>query len=265
MDSIISPEGCGVGRESVLMNGQCFRWYANYTQQQDIQFGRSAKPGEVPFAVYISATNKFLGVSYAYSGGYYDKTAIKIYPGAQSLDQLPDSYLVDSLYVHPDYIRVVESKSDLALIKLKQSIPLDISGQEIRILNAICLPIKTKYLPLNDINQLALVAGFGAYGNQLHTVSRLQVGWVYLVYNDDPVWYYMIRYPRFNGTVICEGDSGGPLYQYVNGRAVLIGIALSSQKSNDNNCMNQNDDKKDMFFVRIAPKLDWIQQVISEN
>ncbi|XP_054159082.1 chymotrypsin-2-like [Oppia nitens] len=273
MDSIISPEGCGVGRESVLMNGQCFRWYANYTQQQDIQFGRSAKPGEVPFAVYIHKYKKLWIFPYGesmcsgsilnnrwiitaahciYKNGYYDKSAFTVYPGAQSRKHLPLGYSVDQLYAHPDYISGNETKSDIGLIKLKQWIPLPTKRQPISLMNAICLPTNSSikssssgrytpstgiYTPSENLNQLALVAGFGTYGNHLHTVNRLHIGW---------------------------GDSGGPLYQYINGRAVLIGIISGAEKSNTN-CLNPNDYKKLILFVRILPHLDWITNIVSNN
>ncbi|XP_054159037.1 chymotrypsin-like elastase family member 2A [Oppia nitens] len=279
MDSIISPEGCGVGRESVLMNGQCFRWYANYTQQQDIQFGRSAKPGEVPFAVYIHKYKKLWIFPYGERNGYYDKSDFTVYPGAQSRKHLPLGYNVEQLYAHPDYISGNETKSDIGLIKLKQWIPLPTKRQPIRLMNAICLPTNSsikssssgrytpstgKYTPSENLNQLALVAGFGAYGNHLHTVNRLHIGWVYIVFNDDQLWYYMTRYPRYSGTSICSGDSGGPLYQYINGRAVLIGISSGGEESNTK-CLNPNDYKKLIYFVRILPHLDWITNIVSNN
>ncbi|XP_054159098.1 clotting factor B-like [Oppia nitens] len=234
MDSIISPEGCGVGRESVLMNGQCFRWYANYTQQQDIQFGRSAKPGEVP---------------------------------------------VDQLYAHPDYISGEETKSDIGLIKLKQWKPLPTKPNTINLMNAICLPTNSsikssssgrytpssdRYKPSENLNQLALVAGFGDYDNDGPTVDLLHMGWVYLVYNNDELNYYIRRYPKYNGTSICSGDSGGPLYQYINGRAVLIGIAQGTHKTHTS-CLNTNDYNKLILFVRILPHLDWITNIVSNN
>ncbi|XP_054159096.1 transmembrane protease serine 11D-like [Oppia nitens] len=259
MDSIISPEGCGVGRESVLMNGQCFRWYANYTQQQDIQFGRSAKPGEVP------------------NGYYIDKSDITVYPGIQSIQQLPRGYSVDQLYAYPDYMSGKEVNSDIGLIKLKQWIPLSTTTSHtlFRPINAICLPSNSRNSS-NDrysgksviINQLALVAGFGAYDNDGHiAVDRLHMGWVYLVNNNnnnDDLNYYVTRYPRYNGTVICSGDSGGPLYQYINGRAVLIGIAQGTDKPYTT-CLDPNDNNNIMSFVRILPHLDWITNIVSNN
>ncbi|XP_054159084.1 uncharacterized protein LOC128957362 [Oppia nitens] len=246
MDSIISPEGCGVGRESVLMNGQCFRWYANYTQQQDIQFGRSAKPGEVPFVAYIYKIKKRWIKDNGYRNGHYiDKSFITVYPGTQSLKYLPLGYKVDQLYAYPDYISGKELKSDIGLIKLKQWIPLPTKPNTIIFMNAICLPtnnsIKSSnsiYKPSENLNQLALVAGFGDYDNDGHTVDLLHMGW---------------------------GDSGGPLYQYINGRAVLIGITQSSGRSADKKCLDPKDNYNIIFFVRILPHLDWITNIVSNN
>ncbi|XP_054159104.1 clotting factor B-like [Oppia nitens] len=271
MDSIISPEGCGVGRESVLMNGQCFRWYANYTQQQDIQFGRSAKPGEVPFVAYIFKYMKLWIFPYGRKNGYYDKSDFTVYPGTQSLKHLPLGYSVDQLYAHPDYISGNETKSDIGLIKLKQWIPLPTKPNTISLMNAICLPTNSsikssssgKYKPSENLNQLALVAGFGDYGNHYHTINRLHIGWVYIRYNNDLLSYYMRRYPKYSGTSICNGDSGGPLYQYINGRAVLIGITRSSEAIDS--CLDPKDYKAMMTFVRILPHLDWITNIVSNN
>ena len=57
--------------------------------------------------------------------------------------------------------------------------------------------------------------------------------------------------------VVIKGDSGGPLIQYVGGRAVLIGII---KQGYPNKCSAPN---KKTVFLRVSKIIDWITSVIN--
>ncbi|XP_054164899.1 uncharacterized protein LOC128962545 [Oppia nitens] len=139
------------------------------------------------------------------------------------------------------------SAYDMALIKLTADLPLSsqlsTNGHNYRtLLNGICLP------PLDALNsedEFALMAGYG-YVNRDEKSDRLKIGYIRIkkTYNNASDYWRMIilgeRYPSYNGTFSCSGDSGGPLYQYVNGRAVLIGIT-HGRSGRNHKCDKIND------------------------
>ncbi len=48
----VTLDTCGIGRQSLLMTGHCFKW-ANNWSMSDIQYGRVAEVGEWPWIVLI--------------------------------------------------------------------------------------------------------------------------------------------------------------------------------------------------------------------
>ncbi|XP_054161804.1 uncharacterized protein LOC128959813 [Oppia nitens] len=210
---------CGIGRQSLLANGKCFQWLSNQSlTPSELNNGRNAGPGEVPFAKTV---------------------------------------------VHYKYPRRRLQAYDMALIKLTADLPLSsqLSNNGFnyrRLLNGICLP------PLDALNsedELALMAGYGLVSDTEES-DRLKIGYIRIkrTYNNARDYWRMIilgeRYPSYNGTFSCAGDSGAPLYQYVNGRAVLIGINHGRTVSN-HKCDAINDGAY-VIFVRIS----WVKQVL---
>jgi secreted trypsin-like serine protease len=65
-----------------------------------------------------------------------------------------------------------------------------------------------------------------------------------------------------------KGDSGSPLVQYVNGRAVVIGINSGSwiddteKWPSDNGCGHEHSES---IFARISRFIDWIEEIIRKG
>ncbi|XP_054155673.1 uncharacterized protein LOC128954132 [Oppia nitens] len=110
--------------------------------------------------------------------------------------------------------------TDLALVKLTADLPLidTNTGQPLlhpyRGLNGICLPMANQH---NDRDELALMAGYGGVTDTEYS-NRLRMGYIRIkaaVRNATDYWRIAIlgqRYPQYNGTFSCPGDSGAPLY-----------------------------------------------------
>ncbi|XP_054155674.1 chymotrypsin-like elastase family member 1 [Oppia nitens] len=120
----------------------------------------------------------------------------------------------------------------------------------------------------NDRDELALMAGYGAVTHTQYS-NRLRMGYIRIkaaVNNRIDYWRQAIlgqRYPQYNGTFSCPGDSGGPLYQYVNGRAVLIGINHGRTFSRSK-CHEIND-RVFGIFNRVSYFTEWITDTITKN
>ncbi|XP_054161829.1 U21-ctenitoxin-Pn1a-like [Oppia nitens] len=264
---------CGIGRQSLLANGKCFQWLSNQSlTPRELNNGRIAGPGEVPFAVWIVYRDGFIvghGSGVILNNRWiltaahviYDVAIsdLTIYPGKLFIDDndYENGYNIEKTVVHYMYPRRRFPAYDMALIKLTADLPLSsqLSSNSVNyrtLLNGICLP------PLDALNsedELALMAGYGLVSDTEKS-DRLKIGYIRIkrTYNNARDYWRMIilgeRYPSYNGTFSCSGDSGAPLYQYVNGRAVLIGINHGRTVSN-HKCDAINDGAY-VIFVRIS-------------
>ena len=52
----LTLEGCGIGKESKLMDDSCFQWHYSRDFTPEISNGRNATEGELPFVVRIQIT-----------------------------------------------------------------------------------------------------------------------------------------------------------------------------------------------------------------
>ncbi|XP_054161242.1 transmembrane protease serine 11D-like [Oppia nitens] len=170
-------------------------------------------------------------------------------------------YGINKVIVHENNSAV----NDLALINVK--IPMNFSannGYYYRQINGICLPTIDHN---NTDYEYAVIAGFGrTEGNGLK--SELQIGWLRInpmdTQNNDPNLIYAVTYlKQSNGSLICYGDTGGPLIQYVRGRAVLIGVAVDWWSQLGILC--EDYEPMRMYFIRVATKINWIIDKIRKN
>ena len=146
---------------------------------------------------------------------------------AHALDAFPDADCLEAQFKnaiapfsvkagryisHPEFAFL---QNDLAIIELDQKIPLDKKGIELpRIDNA------TYFSNIYKINPV-YSAGYADSG----TLKRVRLEWSSLI---DGV--YKLRYA---GTAE-EGDSGGPLFYYLNGIYYLLGIQFASYVTDGN-------------------------------
>ncbi|XP_054155941.1 serine protease 46-like [Oppia nitens] len=167
----VTLDTCGIGRQSLLTTGQCFKWSYNETTSSSIQNGRIAKPGEWPWialVIYhcpgvILNSNWIITVAHCIKSDYtFSVRTVQ--------DHRDDSHTYGVQQVH--YLTLYfgsDSKTDLtydiALLKLKSqiliSIPTSIGDHRYHwsmAVNSICLPDKDI---VNTDEELALTAGFG--------------------------------------------------------------------------------------------------------
>ncbi|CAG2167361.1 unnamed protein product [Oppiella nova] len=182
-----------------------------------------------------------------------------IYPGIVSKSQKGKAYHDEKLFFHDKYVPDYMGKIyDLMLIKLSEK--LDFSADPVthyRPMNSICLVQGNTF---NPFNEYAIMTGFGTV-SPTRGVDRLQVGWTLIReirFNDDDGdgWTIVVDQYRGNGSIPCSGDSGGPLFQYLNGRAVLIGIYRS---------VTGCETKETSYYVRVSRHIDWIVKTITNN
>ena len=64
-----------------------------------------------------------------------------------------------------------------------------------------------------------------------------------------------------NKIIKFQGDSGGPVVQYFNGRAVLIGLIVANELTHpeDGQCTGNNT----FYMTRVSVKIDWILETIN--
>ncbi|XP_054155928.1 vitamin K-dependent protein C-like [Oppia nitens] len=185
------------------------------------------------------------------------------------------TYGVQQYYYHPLYFGS-DSKTDLtydiALLKLKSQIPIPIiASQTINrqpFVNSICLPDKDI---VNTDEELALTAGFGQTDQEEYNLGPLLMGWIKLDKVDNNYTDLSAntiiahRYPINTGTAVCKGDSGGPVIQYVGGRAVLIGLnKLITIENSGENCLPYKSHHT-MQFTRVSKFIDWIVDTVNNN
>ncbi|XP_054165128.1 venom peptide isomerase heavy chain-like [Oppia nitens] len=283
----ITVPQCGIGRQSLLSNGNCFQWFQSNQSlipPHELNNGRNAGPAEVPFAVWIQRTDRVYGSGVIINRRWILTAAhvvfqirvsdIKIYPGKLFINingYNDDGYDVEKTVIQPYYESNQHPATDLALVKLTVDLPLIDTNVGLllhpyRTLNGICLPMANQH---NDRDELALMAGYGKV-TDTNRSDRLRMGYIRIraaVRNETDYWRIVIlgqRYPQYNGTFSCPGDSGAPLYQYVNGRAVLIGI---HQGINDGYWIKCHEINDYVFgvFPRVSYFTEWISDTINKN
>ncbi|XP_054154002.1 venom peptide isomerase heavy chain-like [Oppia nitens] len=281
----VTLKGCGIGRQSLMSSGKCFKWLSNTTTtQMDIHLGRNAQPGEVPFIVYIQignyggrGTGIILNERWILTAAHaidFPINDLLVYPGVLDTNNMrtDNSYRPMQTFIHPMFKQTTKTHNpafDIGLIKLGSDLP--ITGHRhhqlgaYRTLNGICLPRK---LEINSVNELALYAGYGYIDETTKTlVNRLQLSYTMIIRaknntSDEQnrlIWSY--RYPPEIGSRSCAGDSGGPLYQYsgsTDGRAVLIGI---NSVSRSNHPCDVTDQIAYTLYPRVSMHIDWIIQL----
>ncbi|KAF8791070.1 U21-ctenitoxin-Pn1a like protein [Argiope bruennichi] len=166
-------------------------------------------------------------------------------------------YEVSQFVVHEDYDESI-IYHDIAL--LKTSTPIDIAGSN-GYINEICLPGKDKRDPTGD----AIVIGWGdteVEGDHSDTLKHVDVP---LVRRDEckkrvkgqTKIYEHVLCAGSEGKDSCQSDSGGPLMQIKNSKAVLIGIV-----SNGIKCGTKEYPSK---YTKVVSYREWIKSVINKS
>ncbi|XP_054159981.1 plasma kallikrein-like [Oppia nitens] len=125
--------------------------------------------------------------------------------------------------------------------------------------NDICLPEKNID---NKHREIAYYSGFGRINHKGVRASSLMTSQMTLL-PDRQCQSYITRHGMAcltsNTSHTCKGDSGSPLIQYVNNRAVLIGIHKGSTK------MYGKCGKEISVTTRVSKFIDWIVDTIKNH
>ncbi|XP_054152726.1 transmembrane protease serine 2-like [Oppia nitens] len=266
----VTTNECGLGRESLRMTRpNCF----HYGKAGDsIHMGRESEPGEVPWMVYIKYSAIYgIGTQSYEDHSRRDVQWFYIYVGLQNLKQMDDYYRVDHYYTHPKY-NFKKNINDIALMKLSTEVQLPTGTDTTdpdhvyRSFNAICMPDAGLF---NFKNELALIAGFGPLKEGEKNNGQLHMGWLDIekVYNhsgkpENSSRIYSYRNAGALSPLLCKGDSGGPWFQYINGRAVLVAVTSTITLYGNSMCSDDNRLAK-MSGARISYVMDWIEYIVT--
>ncbi|XP_054158654.1 venom peptide isomerase heavy chain-like [Oppia nitens] len=242
---------CGVGRESLLMTGQCLH---SYDWTKHIENGRQLETAEMPWIVFIIVKQ---------NGGHcrlpFKSSDHRIYTGIQDKSHLTDYYTSDDYFIPNQFRKAKQRAYDLALIRLSKPLNL-MSNTRYKTINGICLP-KEDIINTND--ELALIAGYGAINDTTDLNGRPHMGWLKIMKpefdSNDSNGTLILAERAPGGSLSCKGDSGGPLLQYINGRAVLIGVIQGGVSSNY--CPEINFPA---YYVRLSKHIEWIKQIVGQ-
>ncbi|CAG2105989.1 unnamed protein product [Medioppia subpectinata] len=271
----VTTDECGRGLKTRVRDDTCFTFHKHTDVMANMLNGRAIDKGDMPWNVLVIL---FLGSGVLMNAqwvltaahnifcdaGTVNRT-ILIYMGIVSMPEALVASPIESDHIHPDYLNADETLEidDIALIKLGHPVQLDPTGANTGV-NSICLPDKNvtnsakEYAVLNAFGDPMATpepeGGFNDTNDDSWDRTRLLGGWIVInaAVNDEDTDYYgqFIIGEQYGGAFLCSGDSGGPLYQYVNGVAVLIGIVTGSS-SNSTVCIWENEEPiPDLVFFK---------------
>ncbi|XP_054162844.1 venom peptide isomerase heavy chain-like [Oppia nitens] len=276
------------------MNDRCFEWHTSRDlMSSSIVNGREAKRAEFPYIVYIErwdrkdtngkieekkmghCTGSVINENWILTAAHCFKSYqiicndvcfYKVYAGIIDITQPGIDYGHQLIILHPNYTyhNFLHFEYDIALIKVKTPMSFSANSGYYRQINSICLPPIDYY---NTGNEYAVIAGFGKI-NGAYNVNRLMMGWNRIPPQQSNSLTIVVntQYPYPGGAYICFGDSGGPLIQYINGRAVLIGVTSRMGNMNLIYCSPYDATKPvESTYVRVSDKINWILTQINTN
>lgn len=182
---------------------------------------------------------------------YLEHEKLSVVAGSHKVsarDPLNKNYTIKRIFYHSRYDKSMPVGFDIALVELKDKVEFNptraVNGfgeQTEPYLNSICLPLNNKKYKFNET---ARVAGWGLSNEKDETSmpSKLLMTDIVLAKKDDCLNKYVKsmksnrpleqgrKYDDFicagykNDRDACQSDSGGPLMQYADKKAVAIGI-----------------------------------------
>ncbi|CAG2119760.1 unnamed protein product, partial [Medioppia subpectinata] len=226
----VTTDSCGRETHPLFSDNKCFKYHNKLDSKvNNIPYGQALYHGHFSWNALILVEHQ--GNT---CGLVCRVTNVTLYLGKLNVtnETMTSQHMVD-YYLHPDYNHneTVLSDTDLALIKMDHGVVLDHST-DFSQLNSICLPVKDS---VNDDNEYAILNVYEHNQNDPNANPddpdfKLKTGLVkiYKIGNDvaEDQGGLLIIGQQLRGSV-CDGvHFGGPLYQSVNGVAVLIGIAI---------------------------------------
>ncbi|CAG2121444.1 unnamed protein product, partial [Medioppia subpectinata] len=216
--------------------------------------GRDAKKGEFPWMISVQVKhphspgfvvtcgaaiiNTHWVLTAAHCLENVDKNDLQIVAGAHDIKDWTEGmskHTVSKLIAHHDYNKHDFGVNDIALIKVNQEFRFNASKW---LQNSVCLPAED----YNARGRSATATGWGAAAHY-RPPARILKAIDMPVLNQDECRLKHIDYVFLKDTQICcggqldrdtcFGDSGGPVIEMVNNRAVLVGITVGSPQKED--------------------------------
>ncbi|CAH1789203.1 unnamed protein product [Owenia fusiformis] len=167
---------------------------------------------------------------------------------------------VDKILIHPQYERTSHWNNDIALVKLKKSVP---SGEQFNEIKKVKLPRQGDNSFPRD-GQDCIMKGWGCTAKGSSVSSRAKA--VELPKVNDQTCHRIYGTPMVNRVCagynlaskgICSGDSGGPLVCKQNGQWVQAGIASFTSSDRPGGYPGA--------FTRVTSYVNWIKETMRRN
>jgi secreted trypsin-like serine protease len=179
-------------------------------------------------------------------------------------------YRVEKVFL-PERFAESSINNDLALIKLERKAVLS------RYVATICLPESAKQADL-IYGKSVVVTGWGGNGGKKSSGSPRKLQQTLLkVINGSPLCnkycdefnttsHYCAFDSLYNGmTNVCNGDSGGPMFIYREGRYYLFGVVSFVLTYLDQNMNVRCFTQAPSYFSKVPLYVDWIAAKVNEN
>ncbi|CAG2163075.1 unnamed protein product [Oppiella nova] len=260
----ITDQRCGQSSHKLNYLQTCVRCVNRKGGQrsQKLIGAESAGVGEFPWIVsFQSNKTKHHFCSGSLLNANWILTAAHCFKGHRKVDtfymrtgshEISSGYVerAHKYYLHPKYnLSDPNGPYDLALVFIdKTTRRKRIQPKKKYNSNGICLPEKDIQ---NDIQEKAYYSGFGRINYKGVRATNLMKSSMTLMPDSEchnHISKYSMACLNSNTSHTCKGDSGSPLVQYVNNKAVLIGIHKGSTK------MRGKCGRETSVTTRIRPK-----------
>ncbi|XP_054158882.1 serine protease 28-like [Oppia nitens] len=258
---------CGLRRVRHSIDSDCLVWH--HMETPSLTHARNGTLGDAPWTVlitvitlnefkWLSCTGTIISSKWILSAAHCFKDELKVnvfrvYFGYNytynQVTQLNNYRLVKHYYIHPNYNNVDPSVYDICLLELQTEIPVQTDG-DYYVTNSICLPARN-VRPTDS--EYLLMAGYGIPYTTVNNIPiQFSVRQTIVPNNDNNTF---MKHKSINDGLVCIGDSGAGLWQYVDEKAVLIGVHSNSPNKKANNCsVHPNIGNA----VQVSKHIDWI-------
>lgn len=196
----------------------------------------------------LSAAHCFVGDTIK---NYYENKKLKVIAGSHKVSSryhLNKNLTIERIYYHAKFSKALPVGYDIALVELSDPVPFDpkrvkneFGEQKQPYMNTICLPLEGKKY---SFNETARIAGWGLSSAKDSSTmpSKLLTTDILFSDQDKCVEEYVKKLKSDkpleqkkkeddflcasykNTRDACQSDSGGPLMQYVDKKAVVVGV-----------------------------------------
>ncbi|XP_054158893.1 urokinase-type plasminogen activator-like [Oppia nitens] len=289
---------CGLRRVRHSIDSDCLVWH--HMETPSLTHARNGTLGDAPWTVLImlitinhlsptptptiwfTCTGTILTPKWILTVAhcFEDKLDAEIYyvyygynytHNKQLLNQLDNNYSRGKhYYMHPNYTNAGNSGfvNDIGLLELQTEIPVQTDG-DYYVTNSICLPARDAILSTDS--EYLLMAGYGyPYIILGYIPVQFSIRQIDITNNDNNNTditdnnkidnKLVIKHKSIHAGIVCKGDSGSGLWQYMDEKAVLIGVHSNSLRFDLR--VNCTAHPNIGYAVRVSKYIDWILNYI---